>query len=130
VIPERVVTLQEWLTDLFKMISKDGYSYGRGHPTNKAPLARSVTGVPDLGTHEGGLQTGLHFEGEQDQGALALSGCDQGMLLSPAFQEVCKVGMCGMLCLSIEVHNCQRENLHSQLSAIWYLALTHFGSQR
>lgn len=71
--------LQEWQTDPFRMISKDGYLYGRGTSDNKGPVLAMIFAVKEfLDRHEGEQAGGLPvnlafvFEGEEEIGSPGL----------------------------------------------------------
>ena len=126
--------MQDWTTDPFKVMSKDGYLYGRGTSDNKGPILAMVFAVKELlDQREGAARAGLPanltfvFEGEEEIGSQSLSAVvrehlhwfprPQAILISNSQWIGDRVpcltyGMRGMICLTVRVEGGGRE-LHS-----------------
>jgi acetylornithine deacetylase/succinyl-diaminopimelate desuccinylase-like protein len=126
--------MQEWETEPFNMVSKDGYLYGRGTSDNKGPILAMVFAVKELlDRWEGKAQAGLPvnltfvFEGEEEIGSPSLATIvkshpdffpDTKLIVISNSQWIgdrlpcLTYGMRGMICLTLRVEGSSR-NLHS-----------------
>ena len=126
--------LQEWTTDPFKMMSKDGYLYGRGTSDNKGPILAMLFAVKELLDRREGLShsalpvnLAFVFEGEEEIGSHSLAAVVQEHVQWFANPELIVIsnsqwignelpcltyGMRGMICITVRVEGGARD-LHS-----------------
>jgi Peptidase family M20/M25/M40 len=76
----RSLRSQDWTTDPFKLLSKDGYLYGRGASDNKGPILAMLFAVKELldqreGFAHGGLPANLAFVFEGEEEVRSWSSC-------------------------------------------------------